>query len=369
MISDSTDFLIVGAGFAGAVTAERLAHAGARVLLVDRRPHVGGNAFDERDDHGVLVHRYGPHVFHTNADRVVAYLSRFTEWRPYEHRVLAQIGEERFPFPINRTTLERVFGHPLEESDAERLLAAERLVRVPVRSSEDHILAAVGPRLYAMFFENYTRKQWGLTADRLTASVAARIPVRTSRDDRYFTDRFQAMPRDGYSALFERMLATPGITVRTETSYEDVCDTVRAGHTIFTGPIDEFFNYRFGKLPYRSIRFELEHHAEPAAIQPVGTINFPGDPPYTRVTEFGHLTGSFENGTTLVREFPSDVGDPYYPIPAPENEVLYRRYAALAATRDDVTFVGRLAQYKYFNMDQVVAAALLVAERLAQRAA
>ena len=369
MIIDSTDFLIVGAGFAGAVAAERLAHAGARVLLVDRRSHVGGNAFDERDAYGALIHRYGPHVFHTNADRVVAYLSRFTEWRPYEHRVLAQIGDERFPFPINRTTLERVYARALDEEDAEKLLAAERLIRVPARTSEDHILAAVGPRLYGMFFENYTRKQWGVEAARLSSSVAARIPVRTSRDDRYFTDRFQAMPRDGYTALFERMLATPGITVRTDTSYDDVRDVVRAGHTIYTGPIDEFFAHRFGALPYRSIRFELEHHAAPVATQPVGTINFPDDRPYTRVTEFGHLTGSFANGSTLVREYPTDVGDPYYPIPAPENEALYRRYAALAATRDDVTFVGRLAQYKYFNMDQVVAAALVVAERLAQRAA
>jgi UDP-galactopyranose mutase len=338
------------------------------VLVVDRRPHPGGNAYDERDEHGVLVHRYGPHVFHTNADRVVAYLSRFTEWRPYEHRVLAEIGGVRYPFPINRTTLESVYGRALDESQAEALIASEREARTPVLTSEDHVLDAVGPRLYDLFFRGYTLKQWGIAADRLSAGVAARIPVRTSRDDRYFTDRFQAMPLEGYTALFNRMLAAPGITLRTGTSYADVRDRVRAGHTIFTGPIDEFFDYRFGKLPYRSIRFEFEHHAH-GPLQPVGTINFPGDEPYTRSTEFGHLTGSFEGGTTIVREYPRSTGDPYYPIPAPQNEALYRRYLALARKRDDVSFVGRLAQYRYFNMDQVVAAALLVAERLALRAA
>lgn len=362
------DFLIVGAGFAGAVTAERLAHAGARVLLVDRRPHVGGNAYDEPDEHGVLVHRYGPHVFHTNAERVVGYLSQFTEWRPYEHRVLAQIGGVRYPFPINRTTLERIFGRRFEEREAATFLETLREPRAVVRSSEDHVVSLVGTELYDTFFRNYTLKQWGRSGDRLSAAVAARIPVRTSRDDRYFTDRFQAMPRDGYTALFERMLAAPGITVRTDTSFEDVRDLARATHTIYTGPIDEFFDHRFGKLPYRSIRFEFEHHAR-GPVQPVGTINFPGGEAYTRCTEFGHLTGSFEHGSTLVREFPGSCGDPYYPIPAPENETLYKRYAALAQTRDDVTFVGRLAQYRYFNMDQVVAAALVVAARLASRAA
>jgi UDP-galactopyranose mutase len=338
------------------------------VLVVDRRPHVGGNAYDERDEHGVLVHRYGPHLFHTNADRVVAYLSRFTEWRPYEHRVLADVGGVRYPFPINRTTLENVYGRTLDETEAAGLIAAEREPRARIATSEDHVLDAVGRRLYDMFFRGYTLKQWGVSADRLSAGVAARIPVRTSRDDRYFTDRFQAMPLDGYTALFNRMLAAPGITLRTGTSYADVRDRVRAGHTIYTGPIDEFFDYRFGKLPYRSIRFEFEHHAH-GPVQPVGTINFPGDEPFTRSTEFGHITGSFESGTTIVREFPRATGDPYYPIPAPENEALYRRYLALARKRDDVSFVGRLAQYRYFNMDQVVAAALLVAERLALRAA
>ena len=364
----TNDFLIVGAGFAGAVAAERLASSGARVVVIDRRPHVGGNAYDERDEHGVLVHRYGPHVFHTNSDRVVTYLSAFTAWRPYEHRVLSETGGVRYPIPINRTTLERVFERSFEDGEVADFLESLREPRTPIRSSEDHVLDAVGSRLYDLFFRNYTIKQWGVTPDRLSAGVAARIPVRTSRDDRYFTDRFQAMPRDGYTQMFERMLATPGITVMTNTTYEDVRDSVRAAHTIYTGPIDEFFDYRFGRLPYRSIRFEFEHRAG-GPVQPVGTINYPGPEPYTRCTEFGHLTGSFESGTTMVREFPSAHGDPYYPIPAPENESLYRRYRALALERDDVTFVGRLAQYRYFNMDQVVGAALGVAEQLSLSAA
>ena len=362
------DFLIAGAGFAGAVAAERLAHAGARVLVVDRRPHVGGNAYDERDEFGVLVHRYGPHIFHTNADRVVAYLSRFTAWRPYEHRVLADTGGVRYPFPINRATLERVFDRPLDEPQAAALLAALREPRDAIRSSEDHVVSLVGTRLYDLFFRGYTLKQWGVSGDRLSAGVAARIPVRTSLDDRYFTDRFQAMPRDGYAALFERMLSAPGITVETGTSYEDARERARAAHTIYTGPIDEFFDYRFGKLPYRSIRFEFEHR-DAGPVQPVATINYPGEERYTRSTEFGHITGTFASGTTIVREYPTGSGDPYYPIPSARNDELYRRYAALAQMRDDVTFVGRLAQYKYFNMDQVVAAALLAAERLASRAA
>ncbi len=356
--------LVVGAGFAGAIVAERLAAAGRRVLVVDRRPHVGGNAYDELDAHGVLVHRYGPHIFHTNSERVFAYLSRFTAWRPYEHRVRASVGGTLYPFPINRTTLEMVFGRALDEAAAKALLESLREPRDPVRTSEDLVLNAVGRRLYEMFFYGYTTKQWGMPPEKLSAGVAARVPVRTSADDRYFTDAYQAMPRDGYTALFERMLDRPGIEVRTSTDLADVRARIAYEHLVYTGPIDGYFAYALGHLPYRSLRFEHEHLAHVERFQPVGTVNYPNEQTFTRITEFKHLTGQTAAGTSIVREYPSAAGDPYYPIPTPENETAFKAYQSLARSTPGVTFLGRLAQYRYYDMDQVAGAALAAAARL-----
>jgi UDP-galactopyranose mutase len=310
------------------------------------------------------VHRYGPHIFHTNSARIFAYLSRFTAWRPYEHRVLASTGGKLYPFPINRTTLEMVFGRSLDEAGARALLATLREPRDPIRTSEDLVLDAVGRRLYELFFDGYTRKQWGIPADRLAASVAARIPVRTNDDDRYFSDTYQAMPREGYTAMFERMLDRPGVTVRTSTGLAEVRGHVAFDRLVFTGPIDGYFEYALGRLPYRSLVFEHEHLARVERFQPVGTVNYPNEHAYTRITEFKHLTGQIAAGTSIVREYPAAAGDPYYPIPAPENEALFQAYRRRARETPGVTFLGRLAEYRYYNMDQVAGAALAAAERL-----
>lgn len=360
--------LVVGAGFAGSVVARELADHGLRVHVVDARPHVGGNAYDETDDAGVLVHRYGPHIFHTNSARVFAWLSRFTAWRPYEHRVLSEVDGVRYPFPINRTTLNRLYGLDLDEAGVRAFLERVREVREPVRTSEDRVLNTVGRDLYEKFFLHYTRKQWGLDPSQLSAGVAARIPVRHDDDDRYFTDRFQAMPRDGYTALFRRMLDHPRITVELGVRLDPRQDRDGFDHVVYTGPIDAYFGHGFGRLPYRSLRFEHEHLPGVARFQPVGTVNFPNDHAYTRITEFRHLTGQPHPGTSIVREYPQDEGDPYYPIPRPDSAVLYQRYARLASHEPGTTFVGRLAQYRYYNMDQVVAAALKAAESILGRA-
>lgn len=356
------DVLIVGAGFAGSVCAERLAAAGRQVLLIDRRSHVGGNAFDEHDEHGVLVHRYGPHIFHTNAKAIFAYLSRFTHWRFYEHRVLAAVDGRLYPVPINRTTINALYGLSLAGGEVETYLSGVREARDPVTTSEDVVLNRVGRDLCDKFFRGYTRKQWGLDLADLDAGVVARIPVRTDDDDRYFTDSFQFMPSEGYAALFARMLDRPGIDVQTGTDYADIRDPGRFALTIYTGPIDTLFGCRFGPLPYRSLRFAYEHVADTDRFQPVGTVNYPNDHAFTRITEFRHLTGQAHRGTSIVREFPADEGDPYYPVPRPQNRELYRRYAVLAAETPALRLVGRLAQYQYYNMDQVVGAALAVAK-------
>jgi UDP-galactopyranose mutase len=353
------DVVVVGAGFSGSVVAERLASAGRHVLVLDRRPHVAGNAYDELDEAGILIHRYGPHIFHTNSSEIVDYLSRFTAWRPYEHRVLARVRDRLVPIPINRTTLNALFDARLRDDDAAAaFLAARAEPGAAPRTSEDSVVRAVGRELYELFFRGYTRKQWGLDPSELDASVTARIPTRTNTDDRYFTDSFQAMPADGYTAMFERMLDHPRIDVRTGVDYHDVRREVDAGAVVYTGPIDAWFGYRFGRLPYRSLRFEFETLDE-AWSQPVGTINEPDETvPYTRTTEFKHLTGQRHPQTTIVREYPTADGDPYYPIPRPANRELYERYAALAASTPGVQFLGRLGTYKYYNMDQVVGQAL-----------
>jgi len=355
--------LVIGAGFGGSVVARQLADAGAHVHVTERRHHIAGNAYDEADAAGVTVHRYGPHIFHTNSERVFRYLSQFTEWYPYEHQVRSVLNGRYYPFPINRTTLNELYGLELDEAAAAVFLEGVRERRNPVRTSEDLILNAVGRDLYEKFYLNYTRKQWGLEPSQLKAGVAARIPVRTNTDDRYFTDTFQAMPRDGYTAMFERMLDHPNVTVELGVEFQPAM-AEGAAHVVCTGPIDAYFGYRFGRLPYRSLRFEHEHLPNTPRFQSVGTVNYPNDHAYTRITEFKHLTGQDHAGTSIVREYPQAEGDPYYPIPTDANEALYQRYAALAEQERNVTFVGRLAQYRYYNMDQVVAAALKAAKRV-----
>ena len=352
------DVLVVGAGFAGAIVAERLANAGREVLVIDRREHVAGNAYDHLDSHGVLVHRYGPHLFHTNSDVVFEYLSRFTAWRPYEHRVQVSLDGRLYPLPINQQTINRLYGLNLDEAGVEDFLAKVREHRDPVLTSEDVVLNAVGRELCDKIFRGYTRKQWNLDLSELSPNVLARIPTRTNCDDRYFTDRHQAMPAEGYTPLFERLLAHPRIRVETGVDFESIRERVRPRLTIFTGRIDEYFSFRLGPLPYRSIRFEHQHMAALDRFQPAATVNFPNDNEYTRITEFKQITGQLHAGTSIVKEFPTDEGEPCYPVPRPANQEFYQRYRELAAQQADVIFLGRLAQYRYYNMDQVAAAAL-----------
>ncbi|HRO58377.1 MAG TPA: UDP-galactopyranose mutase [Burkholderiaceae bacterium] len=366
----SFDYLIVGAGFAGCVLAERLASQLDRsVLIVDRRTHVGGNAYDRLDAAGILVHPYGPHIFHTNSQKVLDYLSLFTEWRPYEHRVLAAVGDRLLPFPINLTTLERLYGLRLDTEAAAAFLASRATPLADIRSSRDVVVSQVGQELYRLFFEGYTRKQWGRDAAQLDKSVASRVPARTDTDDRYFLDRFQCMPLHGYTRMFERMIDHPNIRFMPGTDHVDVRNSIAYGHLIHTGPVDEYFGACYGRLPYRSLRFE---HAtlDQEWLQPVAVVNYPSmDVPYTRITEYKHLTGQTHARTSITREYPTDTGDPYYPIPAPENAELYRRYEALAERTPGVTFTGRLGTYRYYNMDQVVAQSLSVFARIAQASA
>lgn len=363
------DVLVVGAGFAGSVMAERIAaESGRSVLLIDQRDHIGGNAYDHHDDAGILVHRYGPHIFHTNSCDIVDYLSRFTRWRPYEHRVLAEVDKQLLPMPINRTTLNQLYGLDLAtEAEAEAYLESVAVDVPEINSSRDTVIAQVGEDLYAKFFEGYTRKQWGVDPSALDKSVAARVPARTSTDDRYFTDRFQCMPAKGYTAMFERMLNHRRITVMTGQSFADLPSNISWDHLVWTGPVDEYFGYKLGKLPYRSLRFE--HQTLPCEqAQPVAVVNYPDERvPYTRITEYKHLTGQFAATTSITREYPAAEGDPYYPIPSPDTQALYRQYDALARQTSDVTFVGRLATYRYYNMDQIVGQALAAWRRLDAR--
>ena len=359
------DYLVVGAGFAGGTVAERLAsQCDARVMLVDARPHLGGNAHDALDEHGILVHSYGPHIFHTSSRRVVDYLSQFTAWRPYEHRVLADVGGLSVPLPICAQTIAALYGLDLQPAELEAFFAERRELVPAIRNSEDAIVARVGRELYELLFAGYTRKQWGLPASELDASVCGRIAVRTTADDRYFSDSFQAMPLDGYAALFSRMLDHPNIEVVLGERYETIADRIRFDHLVYTGPIDAYYEHRFGRLPYRSLEFRLET-LERERFQETAVVNYPGPEPFTRITEFKHLTGQQHPKTTIAREYPRASGDPYYPIPRPENRAAYAKYARKAAAEANVTFVGRLAEYRYYNMDQVVASALETFEALA----
>ena len=358
------DYLIVGAGFAGAVVAERMARVfGKKVLIVDRRKHIGGNAYDHYNDDGVLVHRYGPHIFHTNSEKVFNYLSQFTGWREYEHRVLASVDSKLVPIPINLQTVNTLYDLNLTSDQLESFFASRAEARPQIKTSEDVVVSRVGWDLYEKLFRNYTRKQWGKDPSELDAQVTARIPVRTNSDDRYFTDHYQAMPKLGYTRMFENMLDHPNITLELDCDYRDLIGRVNYRDLIYSGPIDEFFHFRFGKLPYRSLRFQ--HQTLPVEfLQPVAVINYPNEHDYTRITEFKHLTGQKHKMTSVVYEFPASEGDPYYPVPTPEHASLYKRYAELAEATPGVHFVGRLGTYRYYNMDQVVAQALTLCKQL-----
>jgi UDP-galactopyranose mutase len=358
------DWLIVGAGFAGSVLAERLAsQRGERVLIMDRRPHAGGNAYDCLDSSGVLIHQYGPHIFHTNSEAIFNYLSKFTRWRFYEHRVLASVDNQLVPIPINLDTVNKLYGLSLTSEELEQFFADRAEPVEQIRTSEDVVVSKVGRDRYEKFFRGYTRKQWGVDPSELDKSVTARVPTRTNRDDRYFGDKFQYMPAEGYTKMFERMLRHPNIDMLLGADFAQLDGSIRYKRLIYTGPIDEFFGFRLGRLPYRSLRFE-HRQLDKQWHQPVAVVNYPQDQEYTRVTEYKHLTGQQHPTTSITYEYPAATGDPYYPIPRPENAELLRRYEQLARTVPDVWFVGRLATYRYYNMDQVVGQALATFSRI-----
>lgn len=376
------DTLVVGAGFSGLVLAERLAsELGQECLVVDRREHIGGNAYDTVDDAGVLIHPYGPHYFRTNSEEVVDYLSRFTEWQDADYRILSCAGGRLWSFPVNLETYEQLVGRPATESEFREYLERVRIPCDSPANSEEVMLSKVGRELYEKFFLGYTLKHWRRHPRELDPSVCARIPVRTTRDGRYLDEAFQKLPKEGYTRMFERMIgASPRIKVETGVDFRTIRDRIRCRHLVFTGPIDEFFDRCHGRLAYRSLRFEHESFdarrleervrvsGKPGFWQPAVQVNYPGDEPFTRIVELKHVTGQQTPNTTIIREFPRDDepgSEPYYPVPSPETRAAYRKYRLLAEAEKHVSFVGRLATYRYYNMDQVVSAALAEFRRLA----
>lgn len=360
------DYLIVGAGFAGSVLAERLAtQANKKILIIDKREHIAGNAYDYYNNDGILIHKYGPHIFHTNSKEVFEYLGQFTPWRPYEHKVLASVDGQLVPIPINLNTINQLYGLNLNSSEVEDFFASKAEKVAGVKTSEDVVVSKVGRELYEKFFRGYTRKMWDLDPSELDASVTARVPTRTNRDDRYFTDTYQAMPLYGYTQMFQNMLSHKNIKVMLNTDYKEIIDFIPYKNLVFTGPVDEYFNYCYGKLPYRSLEFKFES-VDQEVFQPTGTVNYPNEQLYTRITDFKYLTGQKHSKTAIVYEYPKAEGDPYYPVPRPENAELYKKYQQLAASMTNTYFVGRLATYKYYNMDQVVAQALTTFKKIIQ---
>ncbi len=359
------DFMIVGAGFAGSVLAERLSKTGKKILIVDKRNHIAGNAYDFYNDDGILIHKYGPHIFHTNSKEVFDYLGMFTSWRPYEHRVLASVDGQLLPIPINLNTINKMYNLNLSSEGVESFYASKAEIIHPVCTSEDVVITKVGRELYEKFFRGYTRKQWDLDPSQLDSSVTSRVPVRSNKDDRYFTDTYQVMPLNGYTKMFETMLGHPNIKVMLNTDYKEIKEDIPYKNMIYTGPIDYYFDYCYGKLPYRSLEFKFQTiNAE--KFQQTGTINYPNEQAYTRITDFKYLTGQVHPKTSIVYEYPKADGDPYYPVPRPENAELYKKYQQLALATPNTFFAGRLATYKYYNMDQVVAQALTLYKKIMQ---
>ncbi len=377
-------FLIIGAGFSGIVAAHQLSNAGHTCTIVDRRPHLAGNAHDSHNQAGLLIHNYGPHYFRTNSQRIVDYLSQFTDWHPVDYTIKSHTEGRYWPFPINLNTFEELIGKPATSADFEQYLAENRHHIPNPQNSEEVILSQVGSRLYELFFEGYTLKQWKRHPRELDPSVCGRIPIRTNRDDRYLSEEFQALPKNGYTALLENILAnSPNTTLHLNTDFKEARQKFPHDHLIFTGAIDEYFDRKFGALPYRSLRFEHESFTaaqlipresisgKPGFWQPAMQVNYPEkDVPFTRIVELKHATGQNIAATSIVREYPDDWDpskEPYYPVPAPDAAAIYKKYASLAAAETNTSFIGRLATYRYYNMDQVTAMAIATTEKLIHR--
>lgn len=358
------DYLIVGCGLSGATCARLLAEKGNRVLIVEKRNHIGGNVFDEYDEAGILIHRYGPHIFHTRDKEVWDFLSQFTPWHPYQHRVLAYVRGKYVPLPINLDTINLLYGAKYDANNIDDFFQRVRQNDLEVKNARDVVIAKVGTDLYEMFFKGYTYKQWGLNPEELAPEVTARIPVRYNRDDRYFEDPYQGIPKLGYTVMVAKMIDHPKIHFLLNCDYKEIVDEIKYRAMINTGPIDYHFDYKFGPLPYRSLRFEYEFHAT-EYYQKAGTVNYPNDYDFTRMTEFKHFTGQIISGTTVVKEYPIPEGEPYYPIPRQSNRDLYKIYANEGEKANNLFFTGRLGLYKYANMDIVVKDAMELVAKLA----
>ena len=358
------EYVVVGAGFAGCTVAERIANVlNKKVLIIEKRNHIGGNAYDYYNEAGILVHKYGPHIFHTNNKIVWDYLSNFTKWRLYQHKVLAYIDGMYIPFPINLNTINILYNKSFSPEEFKLFLDNIKENKSEILNSRDMVTTKIGEELYEKFFKWYTKKQWGVFPEDLSPEVTARIPVRFNKDDRYFTDKYQGVPQHGYTKLFENMLSSKNIRILLNTDYKEIIDGIKFEKMIYTGPIDYFFDYKFGKLPYRSIKFEFET-LECEYYQSVATVNYPNDYDFTRITEFKHITGQVHLKTTIVKEYPTSEGEPYYPIPHAENYEIYKLYENEAKKFDNIYFVGRLANYKYYNMDKVVEEALKLFDKI-----
>ncbi len=360
------DFLIVGAGFSGSVFAERAAtQLNKKVLVVEKRNHIGGNAYDEIDENGILIHKYGPHIFHTNSKKVFDYLSQFTEWRKYEHKVLAKLNGSFYPIPINRTTINRLYGKNFTtDNEVNGFYEKIRTNKQEINNSQDIIVNKVGIDLYEKFFKYYTKKQWELDPSELSSQVCGRIPVRTNIDDRYFTDKYQFMPEEGYAEIFKKMLNHKNIEIILNTNYKQIINDVKFSKMVYTGPIDYFFDYKYGKLPYRSLDFIWENHQH-ESFQDAAVVNYVEEKPeFTRITEYKKITGQESEITTISKEYPNFKGEPYYPIINESNNSVHKKYFLEAKKLKNVLFLGRLAEYKYYNMDQVIMNALIKFNKL-----
>ena len=361
------DYLVVGSGFAGSVLAQRLASVGKKVLVVEKRNHVGGNCFDFYDNAGILVHKYGPHIFHTNFKEVWEYLSRFTDWLPYEHRVLANFNGQVLTLPVNLNTLYALYEEHIASQVETKLISyfgpGQKVSILELRQNPDPDFRDLADLVYEKIYLTYTKKQWGVSPEELDPEVVGRVPIWIDRDNRYFKDKYQGIPKEGYTKIFERMLDHSNIEVVLNKDYKELLEKIEYQTMIYTGPIDYFFNYQYGQLPYRSLRFEFQTLAS-EWFQEVAVINYTGKEPFTRITEFKHLTGQKNIKTTILREYPEDYiaeqNVPCYPIPKKENLERYQRYKVAAEKLENVIFVGRLAEYKYYNMDEVVGKALEV---------